>query len=131
MLSLMICFLLLPLLLNFVENCKPERPESPMRKQCKSTGICANLHLYDANGKTLGVFKGSQTNILVESVAKVQTVGSGCYTIFEKSNFRSSSICLIGNDRRDGRIPRKEYEHTVVRLVSSQLSPMYCNMQQY
>jgi len=108
-LSLMICFLLLPLLINFVENCS--RPKT----QCELTGICANLYLYDANGKVLGVFEGSQKNILVRSVARLQIVGDyGCYIIFKKSNFRSSSFCWKGTDVW---LPDIDYEYTMIRSV--------------
>ena len=71
---------------------------------CGSVGICANLHIFDLHDRPLHVVQGTKEKISigpVENVAKVQTTGSGCYTIFEEENFKGEHFCWTGNEKED------------------------------
>ena len=92
-------------------NCNADRNE-----------VCANLYFYDENDVLLHVVQGTDARIKrgeggVKRVAKVQTMGDyGCYTIFKKTNFRSTNLCLnqpmgLLNIREAG------YPYSVVRFV--------------
>lgn len=77
---------------------------------------CSTLNFYDENDSLIETVQGSQAKLKVKGVAKMKTVGHhGCYTIFKKTEFRSSSLCWIHMDKLD----REEagYEYSVVRSV--------------
>ena len=91
-------------------NCNADRNE-----------VCANLYFYDENDVLLHVVQGTDARIKrgeggVKRVAKVQTMGDyGCYTIFKKTNFRSTNLCLNHTDRLN--IREAGYGYSVVRYV--------------
>ena len=83
---------------------------------CGSVGICADLHLLDANNRTLYIAQGTTATIgLVENVEKVQSIGSGCYTIFEEENFKGGLIFLTGNETLN--LKEADFDKTGVRYV--------------
>ena len=83
---------------------------------------CSTLNFYDENDSLIETVQGSQAKLKVKGVAKMKTVGHhGCYTIFKKTEFRSSSLCWIHMDKLD----REEagYEYSVVRCKRTHISP--------
>ena len=83
---------------------------------------CSTLNFYDENDSLIETVQGSQAKLKVRGVAKMKTVGHhGCYTIFKKTEFRSSSLCWIHMDKLD----REEagYEYSVVRCKRTHISP--------
>ena len=83
-------------------------------------GVCANLYFYDENDVLLHVVQGTDARIKggkgVKRVAKVKTVGEyGCYTIFKKTDFRSTYLCWNHMDRLN--IREAGYGYSVVRYV--------------
>ena len=79
-------------------------------------GVCATLHLYDENDVLLCTARGSNPRMRVRGVVKVQTVGDyGCYTIFKKNNYKSTSLCWNHTDRLN--IMEADYPYSIVRYV--------------
>ena len=96
-------------ILEINRNCNADRNE-----------VCANLYFYDENDVLLHVVQGTDARIMdgkgVKGVAKVQTVGDhGCYTIFKRTNFRSTNLCWNHTDRLN--IMEAGYGYSVVRYV--------------
>ena len=79
-------------------------------------GACAALHLYDENDVLLCTARGSNPQMRVRGVVKVQTVGDyGCYTIFKRNNYTSTSLCWNHTDRLN--IMEADYPYSTVRYV--------------
>ena len=79
-------------------------------------GACAALHLYDENDVLLCTARGSNPQMRVRGVVKVQTVGDyGCYTIFKRNDYKSTSLCWNHTDRLN--IMEADYPYSIVRYV--------------
>jgi len=87
---------------------------------CKAPDTCANLYFYDEKDVLLHIAHGTNPDINgvkgIKGVAKVQTVGEyGCYTIYQKKNFRSTDLCW---NHKEMLITKEAgFEKTVVRSV--------------
>ena len=82
---------------------------------CKWPHPCSTLNFYDANGAHLGWVHGTDGNIKFTGVSKVDTVGEhGCYTIYQKKNFKASNLCLT-NMEKVTIGPDTDYEKTVIK----------------
>jgi len=102
---------------------------TPIDPDCKAPQTCANLYFYDETDVLLHIEHGTNPDINgikgIKGVAKVQTIGEhGCYTIYQKKDFRSADLCWEHKEM----LTTKEagYEKSVVRSVK--YDP-YCNCQ--
>ena len=90
--------------------------EGPEIDPHRCDGACATLHLFDENDVLLCTSRGSNPRMRVTGVAKVQTVGDyGCYTIFKRNDYKSTSLCWNHTDRLN--IMEAGYPYSIVRFV--------------
>ena len=94
---------------------------TPIDPDCKAPQTCANLYFYDETDVLLHIAHGTNPDINgikgIKGVAKVQTIGEhGCYTIYQKKDFRSSDLCWEHKEM----LTTKEagYEKSVVRYIT-------------
>ena len=79
------------------------------------------MYFYDETDVLLHIAHGTNPDINgikgIKGVAKVQTIGEhGCYTIYQKKDFRSSDLCWEHKEM----LTTKEagYEKSVVRYIT-------------
>merc|ERR550517_904700 len=90
--------------------------EIPVKCDTSKGQVCANLAFYDENDKVLHYEQGTNASLGIKGVAKVRVVGeSGCYTIYKKKNYRSSSLCWTHMNKVN--LNEAGYEYSVVRSV--------------
>ena len=83
---------------------------------CKWPQPCSTLNFYDESGAHLGWVHGTNESIKFTGVSKVDTVGEhGCYTIYQRKKFKSSSLCMANMERVTIGTQDAEYEKTVIK----------------
>ena len=75
-------------------------------------GDCAKLHI-TASGGQEKVYQGSQKRMRQKDVAKVRTVGTGCFLIHKGRGFTGEEFLVEGPNTLD--LKENEVEMTVVK----------------